>query len=430
MQYIKLKSSGSSVSFLQELLRKIGYDTPSSGYFGVETEVAVKDFQSKNLLVVDGEVGIKTWTLLFDKTKPADVFGGVFLGEQDLIDFANRYQVDLAAVKAVNEVESSGKGFFIDGRPKILFEGHIFWRQLKARGVNPEDFANSSNENVLYKSYNKKHYLGGSREYERLEQAASISSDLNTLFFASNRDGGKGFDDIYFLREIKPLQTECIQQANGVVRDSKTKKVIPGATVTLINDQNETLGTLQSDEDGAFDFGDIECEKTYTARATQIAYSIPEQILESSAEPDLELNLDMALTPIDKAPSIAIGTDLTEILGIENINFDYDKSFIRTDASIELQKVITYMKKYPTVRIDVRSHTDARGSDSYNLSLSKRRNTATKEYIINVGGIDAKRISGKGYGETRLINECANGVKCPDELHEQNRRSEFIVVQK
>lgn len=177
MQYIKLKSRGSSVSFLQELLGKLGYTIRSSGYFGVETEVAVKDFQLKNQLVVDGEVGLKTWTLLFDRTKPADVFGDIFLGEQDLLDFANRYQVELAAVKAVNEVESSGKGFFIDGRPKILFEGHVFWRQLKARGINPEDFANSSNASVLYKNFNKSHYLGGTREYGRLQQAASISSD-------------------------------------------------------------------------------------------------------------------------------------------------------------------------------------------------------------------------------------------------------------
>ncbi|WP_339703311.1 N-acetylmuramidase domain-containing protein [Algoriphagus aquimarinus] len=97
MQYIRLRSRGSSVSFLQELLGKLGYETPSLGYFGVETDVAVKDFQSKNQLVVDGEVGIKTWTLLFDKTKPADVLGDVFLGEQDLIDFAKRYQLELAA---------------------------------------------------------------------------------------------------------------------------------------------------------------------------------------------------------------------------------------------------------------------------------------------------------------------------------------------
>ncbi|PZX54879.1 N-acetylmuramidase domain-containing protein [Algoriphagus chordae] len=175
MQYIRLRSRGSSVSFLQELLGKIGYQIPSSGYFGAETEAAVKDFQMKHQLVVDGEVGVKTWTLLFDKTKPAEVFGEIFLGEQDLIDFGNRYQVDLAAVKAVNEVESSGKGFLVDGRPKILFEGHVFWRQLKARGINPEEYANSSNNTVLYKSFTRKHYLGGAREFDRLEQAARIS---------------------------------------------------------------------------------------------------------------------------------------------------------------------------------------------------------------------------------------------------------------
>lgn len=177
MQFIKLRSRGSSVSFLQELLGKIGYQIPSSGYFDNETELAVKDFQSKNLLIVDGQVGLKTWTMLFDKTKPADTFGDIFLGEQDLIDFAKKYQVEFAAVKAVNEVESCGKGFLIDGRPKILFEGHIFWRQLRSRGINPADFSNSSNESVLYQSFNRKHYLGGSKEYERLEQAANISLD-------------------------------------------------------------------------------------------------------------------------------------------------------------------------------------------------------------------------------------------------------------
>lgn len=177
MQFIKLRSRGSSVSFLQELLGKVGYKIQSTGYFGSETDAAVKDFQSKNQLVVDGQVGIKTWTILFDQTKPANVLGEIFLGEQDLIDFAKKYQLDLAAVKAVNEVESSGKGFFIDGRPKILFEGHVFWRELKARGINPSDFSNPSNESVLYKNFTTRHYLGGAREYERLEQAATISPD-------------------------------------------------------------------------------------------------------------------------------------------------------------------------------------------------------------------------------------------------------------
>lgn len=177
MQNLKLKSSGSFVSYLQELLGKLGYPIPATGYFGTITENAVRDFQQKNGLVVDGEVGVKTWTLLNEKTKPAQVLGDKFLGEQDLMDFAQKHQLELAAVKAVNEVESSGKGFLMDGKPKILFEGHIFWNQLKERGVNPSLISNPSNADVLYPKWTKTHYIGGPREYDRLEKAASLLPD-------------------------------------------------------------------------------------------------------------------------------------------------------------------------------------------------------------------------------------------------------------
>ncbi|WP_057936459.1 N-acetylmuramidase domain-containing protein [Algoriphagus resistens] len=177
MQYIRLRSRGSSLSFLQELLEKIGYGNPSPGYFGSETELAVKDFQAKSRLIVDGEIALKKWTLFVEKTKAAEEFKAIFLCGQDFIDFAKRYRLCPAAVKDVNVAESSGKGFLIDGRPKILFEGHTFWRQLKARGISPEDFANVSNETVFDKDFSNNHCLGGVREYERLEKAAMISTD-------------------------------------------------------------------------------------------------------------------------------------------------------------------------------------------------------------------------------------------------------------
>ena len=177
MQQLKLKSSGPFVSYLQELLGKLGYQIPATGYFGTLTENAVRDFQQKNGLVVDGEVGVKTWTLLNDKTKPSQVLGDKFLGEQDLIDFAQKHQLELAAVKAVNEIESSGKGFLMDGKPKILFEGHIFWNQLKERGFNPSLISNPSNADVLYPKWSKTHYIGGPKEYDRLEKAANLLPD-------------------------------------------------------------------------------------------------------------------------------------------------------------------------------------------------------------------------------------------------------------
>ena len=177
MQTIKLKSRGPFVSYLQELLGKLGYQIPTTGYFGEMTDAAVRDFQEKNNLVVDGEVAIKTWTLLIDKTRPALTLGSKFLGEQDLKDFAQKHQLELAAVKAVNEVESSGKGFLVDGRPKILFEGHIFWKQLEERGLKPALLSNPSNLDVLYSKWTKAHYLGGTREYERLEKASNLLPD-------------------------------------------------------------------------------------------------------------------------------------------------------------------------------------------------------------------------------------------------------------
>ena len=87
------------------------------------------------------------------------------------------------------------------------------------------------------------------------------------------------------------------------------------------------------------------------------------------------------------------------------------------------------MKEYPSLKIDVRSHTDSRGSDSYNMALSQRRNDSTIKYIIEKGGISPDRLTGRGYGETQLVNECSNGVDCSAAQHQLNRRSEFIVME-
>ena len=93
-----------------------------------------------------------------------------------------------------------------------------------------------------------------------------------------------------------------------------------------------------------------------------------------------------------------------------------------------MQKVIAVLKKYPSMTIDVRSHTDSRATSAYNDALSNRRNKSTIKYIVDVGGIAADRLTGKGYGESQLVNNCSDGVKCSEEEHQLNRRSEFIIV--
>ena len=191
MRTLRYRSNSPDVFVLEELLVQLGYQVHISNFFGKDTHEAVLDFQQKNSLVVDGIVGLKTWAKLIAKKEGLTKFNKKFLSEDDLKAFAEKFDVPLAAVKAVNEVESSGKGFLIDGRPRILFEGHIFWKQLKLRGLDPTSFQEERLKNVLYKSWTKKHYEGGEQEYDRLEKAAGMS-DIDAVHDAAYASASYG----------------------------------------------------------------------------------------------------------------------------------------------------------------------------------------------------------------------------------------------
>lgn len=109
------------------------------------------------------------------------------------------------------------------------------------------------------------------------------------------------------------------------------------------------------------------------------------------------------------------------------IYFDKDKFEIRKDAEESLIKVLGLLNKYPTLIIEIGSHTDARANDDYNLELSDKRAKASIEWFVN-RGIISSRIIGKGYGETQLVNKCSNGVACTGKEHQLNRRTEFVIV--
>ena len=95
---------------------------------------------------------------------------------------------------------------------------------------------------------------------------------------------------------------------------------------------------------------------------------------------------------------------------------------------MELQKVMAALEKYPSLKIKANSHTDSRGPDAYNLWLSQKRAEATVNYMISKG-IAADRLQAEGYGETQLLNDCDDGVRCSAAEHQKNRRSEFIIYE-
>lgn len=173
MQTVKLNSTGSDVVMLQQLLNKWGYKVNESGVFDEQTDVIVHDFQRRNKLVVDGIVGNNSWNKLQDEA--ARKASTIRLTEVDFKRCADALGVEVAAVKAVQEVETGGRGgFFEPGSPAILFEGHVFWSQLKKQGLKPENYM-KGNEDILYSKWAKGHYKGGMGEYDRLNRAIAIN---------------------------------------------------------------------------------------------------------------------------------------------------------------------------------------------------------------------------------------------------------------
>ena len=250
-----------------------------------------------------------------------------------------------------------------------------------------------------------------------------FNSDSKIGFLTSNRPGGKGKDDIYSFHEDKPLLFSCQKNIKGIVKDAKTKAVIANAKVILSDKVMKEVGKDQSKTDGTFTFEKVNCSDShYYLRGEKEKYETAEVNVTVGKD---EVVYEILLNPREVA--IKKGMDLAKVFEIKEIKFDYNKADIRSDAAVELTKIVEVMREYPKMKIDIRSHTDSRGADSYNLKLSDRRAKATLEWIVKQG-IDRKRLKAKGYGETRLVNGCSNGVPCTEEEHQENRRSEFIVV--
>ncbi|MEZ4811738.1 MAG: OmpA family protein [Allomuricauda sp.] len=250
-----------------------------------------------------------------------------------------------------------------------------------------------------------------------------IDSDSKKGYFSSNREGGVGDDDIYEFVEKEPLVLDCIQPITGTVRDRISNEVLASATVMVIDEENNEVSSTITDSKGNYVL-QLDCSKGNFVRASRDGYVPAEEYLNRSyGKPriiDFYLERDLVTG--------GFGDDLAKLLQLSTIYFDLNKYNIRPDAEVEIQKVIVAMEKYPSLKIKVNSHTDSRGNDAYNLWLSQKRAESTVNYMVSKG-ISPDRLQGEGFGETRLVNECINGVRCSEENHQLNRRSEFIIFE-
>ena len=236
----------------------------------------------------------------------------------------------------------------------------------------------------------------------------SLGKDNTHGFISSSR---KDKDEVYEFTKKAPHFNLF-----GTARKKGTDIPVEGVTVEIIDDNNKVIA-VKSGKDGKFKIA-LEWQRNYFIACTKFGcFTRTDQISTKDKKYSEDFYADFEVEEIV----------INKPIVLENIYYDFDKWIIREDAAKELDRLAKLLKDNPKIQIELGSHTDARGTDMYNLVLSDKRAKAAVDFLIS-RGIDPSRLTWKGYGETQLRNKCSNGVKCSEEEHQLNRRTEFKVI--
>lgn len=265
------------------------------------------------------------------------------------------------------------------------------------------------------------------------DYAVIVNSTSTKGYVSSDRAGGLGGDDIYAFDITETVKDEIIvaieKRIEGIAKD-KNETPLTNTYITLLDDKGMVLDTLTTQTDGAFAFA-VETNKNFTITGKKEKYN--NGSVNANTLGDLAVvKADVILLTKKEvvAEKIKVGEDLAKIVEFNNIYFDYDKYDIRKDAKSELAKIIEVMNDYPNMVVELGAHTDCRANNAYNQKLSEQRAKETANYIKK-SITKPSRISGKGYGETKLLTNCpCSGdvvSECSEAEHQKNRRTEFII---
>jgi outer membrane protein OmpA-like peptidoglycan-associated protein len=249
-----------------------------------------------------------------------------------------------------------------------------------------------------------------------------INTPHDDLSFMMNPDGKSGYlssdrsgvDRIYTF-----FLNDPVFMLSGEVTDDSTGKYLPQAEATLTNLITDEEVSMTTGSDGTFSFK-LAQNTPYEVRVERNGMLTQSRVVTTEGLTDSRsVRAQFRLQPFQ----------LNKTFALKNIYFDYDKWDIRPDAAIELDKLVRFINDNPTLVFELSSHTDSRGDDMYNLVLSDARANSTVDYLIR-HGVPADRVLAHGYGETMLVNHCSNGVKCSEEEHQANRRTEIKILRK
>lgn len=383
-------------------------------------------------------------SLLFFASDGRGGLGGLDIFELNLQDSTavaenagaplNSYADDFGLIKYTN----ADKGFFSSSRGNYGIDDDIYsYVRLKAKGKSINVFVidNATGRLIdstklvvnadVYKTPFQYLLPGGSIFNLGVVPGKSYSFQASAKGYESNGIQAmiNSTDSVYVIRLLKEKKG-CIVQ--GTITDKATGQKLDSALVTIVNKSNnlEVFRTFTNASGfyrftgltGAAIFEITVQRKGYFAAKPQTISTLGNTCV-TTKDREYDFLKDFVLEPI------IIG----KAIKIDNIYFDLNKYNIRADAAVELNKIVKVLTENPDIIIELSSHTDARGSDASNMLLSDRRAKSSAAYIVSKG-IAQERITGKGYGESKLVNNCGNNVKCTEKEHQQNRRTEFQVV--
>ncbi len=276
--------------------------------------------------------------------------------------------------------------------------------------------------NMVNGRFGKPINLGGTINSSLDDFAYTIREKNNSGYVSSNRNG---YDRLYgFVREENILTKYLVE---GIVQDKSSKELLAGSLVTLFDETGTVIQDTLVGEKAGYLFK-IEPNKKYKVRGTRKAY-IPQDVeFSTDSKGKISHNIYLTLEAYVNAEERVKENEKGDVqIQLDKIYFDFDKSNIREDAATTLNVLVDLMKKYPDMEVEVSAHTDARGPDQYNLSLSKSRAASTLEYLVSKD-IDRNRLKSIGYGEMQPLNECVKEGICTDEAYDVNRRCEFTII--
>ncbi len=251
-----------------------------------------------------------------------------------------------------------------------------------------------------------------------------INEESKAGYFASNRKGGKGKDDLYVFKISDDFEISCKKIITGLLSNLETNELLLNAAVTLLDEKGNELEAVKTNKKGEYLFT-VDCEEEERIiHGAKLGFISEQKDINLGIKADT-IKIDLKLIKEIETPMG--GYDLAKLIQLGPIYFNFDSARIRKDAANELAKVAEVLINNPDLMVVVKSHTDSRGSAVYNKKLSERRAISTVDFI-KANGVSDLRISGKGYGEIELVTDCPDGVRCSERKHQLNRRSEFLLA--